>query len=119
MHYLAHSITKLHRGRRQWYEGWKGIPMYDCSGKEGVFIVVLEYGYLSVCQRVDVSGLPTIWCEVIGGWDCDKVIGDLVQHDKETVDASLISVIAVYGNEEQQPHRRNVRVSKITYSLGH
>ena len=34
--------------------------MYNCSGKEGVFIVVLECGYLSVCQRVDVSGLPTV-----------------------------------------------------------
>ena len=38
--------------------------MYDCSGKEDVFIVVLECGYLFVCQRVDVSGLPTVWCEI-------------------------------------------------------
>ena len=79
MHYLAHNITKLSQGRKRWYEGWGGgIPMYDCSGKEGVFIVVLECGHLSVCQSVDVSGLPTVWCETIGGWDCDKVIGDLV-----------------------------------------
>ena len=92
--------------------------MYDCSGKESIFIVVLECGYLSICQRVDVSGLPTVWCEIIGGWDCDKVIGDLV-HDKATVDASLISVIAVYGNKEKQHHRGNVLVSIITYSLGH
>ena len=92
MHNLTHSITKLCQGRRQWYEGWECIPVYDCSGKEGIFIhvVVLECGYLSVCQRVDVSGLPTIWCEIIGGWDCDKAIGDLVQHDKATIDASLI-----------------------------
>ena len=75
--------------------------MYDCSWNEGVFIVVLKCGYLSVCQSVEVSGLPTVWCEIIGGWDCDKVIGDLVQHDKATVDASLISVIAVYGNKER------------------
>ena len=34
--------------------------MYDCSGKECVFIVVLKCGYLSVCQKVDVSGLPTV-----------------------------------------------------------
>ena len=34
--------------------------MYDCSGKEGVFIVVLQCGYLSGCQRMDVSGLPTV-----------------------------------------------------------
>ena len=93
--------------------------MYDCSGKEGVFIVVLECGYRSVCQRKDVSGLPTVWCEIIGGWDCDMVIGDFVQHDKATADASLISVIAVYGNKEEQPHLGNVWVSIITYSLGH
>ena len=80
---------------------------------------VLECGYLSVCQSVDVSGLPTVWCEIIGGWDCDKVIGDLVRHAKATVDASLISVIAVYGNKEEQPHRGNLWVSIITYSLGH
>ena len=87
--------------------------MYDCSGKEGVFIVVLECGYLSVYQSVDVSGLPTVWCEIIGGWDCDKVIGVLVQHDKATVDAPLISIIAVYGSKEEQPHRANVWVSII------
>ena len=44
MHYLAHSITKLCQDRKQWYEGWEGIPVYACSGKEGVFIVVLESG---------------------------------------------------------------------------
>ena len=93
--------------------------MFDCSGKEGIFIVDLECGYLSVCQRVNVSGQPTVWCDIIGGWDCDKVIGDLVQHDKSTVGASLISVIAVHGDEEEQPHRGNVWVSIITYSLGH
>ena len=98
MHYLAHSFTKLCQGRKQLYEGWEGIPMYDCSGKEGVFIVVLECGYLSVCQRVDVSGLPTVLCEIIGDWDCDKVIDDFVQHDKTTVNTSLMSVIAVYNN---------------------
>ena len=70
---------------------------------------------MGIClyASVDVSGLPTVWCEIIGGWDCDKVIGDLVQHDKATVAASLISVIAVYGNKEEQPHRGNVWVSII------
>ena len=48
MHYLALGITKLLQDRKQWYEGWEGISMYDCSGKEGVFIVVLECGYLSL-----------------------------------------------------------------------
>ena len=66
-----------------------------------------------------MSGLPTVWFEIIGCWDCDKVIGNLVQHDKATVDATLISVIAVYGNKEEQPHRGNVWVSTTTYSLGH
>ena len=60
-----------------------------------------------------MSGLPTVLCEIIGGWDCDNVIGDLVQHDKATVDMSLISVIAMYGNKEEQPHRGNVWVSII------
>ena len=55
-----------------------------------LFIVILESGYISVCQRVDVSGLPMVWCEIIGGWDCNKVKGDLVQHDKARVNASLI-----------------------------
>ena len=45
--------------------------MYDCSGKEGVIIVVLECRYLSACLRVDVSGLSMVWCLIIGGWDCD------------------------------------------------
>ena len=72
MHYLAHSIIKLRQGRKQRYEAWEGIPMYDCSRKEGVYIVILKCGYLSVCQRVDVPRLPTVWCEIIGGWDCDK-----------------------------------------------
>ena len=67
MHYLAHSITTLCYGRNQWYEGWEGIPMYDCSGKESVFIVVLECLYLFVCQRLVVSGLLTVWGEIIGG----------------------------------------------------
>ena len=57
--------------------------------------------------------------ELTGGWDCDKVIGDLLQHDKATVDASLISVPAVYGNKEAQPYRGNVWVPIITYSFGH
>ena len=70
---------------------------------------------MGICLYARVSGLPTVWCEVIGGWDCDKVIGDLVQHDKATSDASLISVIAVYGNKEEQPHRGNVWVS-ITHT---
>ena len=34
MHYLAHSITKLCQGRKQWYDGLEGIPIYDCSGKK-------------------------------------------------------------------------------------
>ena len=55
-----------------------------------------------------MSGLPTVWCEIIGFWDCDKVIRDLVQHDKATVDAFLISVIAMYGNKEEQLYRDNI-----------
>ena len=51
--------------------------------------------------------LDCLRSEMIGGRDCDKVIDDLVQHDKVTVDASLISVIAVYGDkEEHSPKQR-------------
>ena len=34
--------------------------MHDCSGEESIFIIVLECGYMSVCQRVDVSRLPVV-----------------------------------------------------------
>ena len=70
---------------------------------------------MGIClyASVDVSRLSTVWCEIIGDWDCDKVIGDLVQHDKATVAASLICNGAVYGNKEEQPHRGNVWVSII------
>ena len=51
MHYLAYSITKLCQCRKQWYEGLEGIPMYDCSGKEGVFIVIIKCGYLCLYAR--------------------------------------------------------------------
>ena len=37
MHYLTHSITKMCQGRKQRYEGCEGIPVYDCSRKEGVY----------------------------------------------------------------------------------
>ena len=40
----------------------------------------------------------TAWCKIIGGWDCDKVIGDLVHHGKATVDASLDLVDASLGH---------------------
>ena len=58
MYYLAHSINKLCQGRKQWYEGWEGIPMYDCSGKDGVFIV--ESVGICLYASVDMSGLPTV-----------------------------------------------------------
>ena len=38
MHYLAYSITKLCQGRKQWYEGCEGIPVYDCSVGEKVYL---------------------------------------------------------------------------------
>ena len=48
MHYLTHSFTQLCQGRMQWYKSWEGIPMHDYSGNEGVFIGILECGYLSI-----------------------------------------------------------------------
>ena len=37
MHHLANSIHDL---TVQDSAGWEGIPMYDCSGKEAVLIIV-------------------------------------------------------------------------------
>ena len=79
MHYLVHSITKLCQGRKQWYEGWEGIPMYDFLGKEGVL-------FLSVGISMYAREWMCLDClrfgEKIGSCDCDKVIGDLVHHAK-------------------------------------
>ena len=32
-------VTKLYHGRKQDSAGWEGIPVYDCSKKEAVFII--------------------------------------------------------------------------------
>ena len=41
--------------------------MYECSEDESVFVVILRCRNLSVSQRVDVSRLPAVWNEIIGG----------------------------------------------------
>ena len=38
MHHLANSMTS--HGREQDSAGWEGVPMYDWSGEEAVFIIV-------------------------------------------------------------------------------
>ena len=50
MHHLANSMTKLCHGREQDSAGWEGVPMYDCSGEEAVFIIVGRGWDLSICQ---------------------------------------------------------------------
>ena len=58
MHYLAHTaVLNCAKVGSRGLEAGGSIPLYDCSRKECVFIVILKCGYLSVCQRVDVSGL--------------------------------------------------------------
>ena len=61
MHHLAHSTTKLCHSREQDSAGWEGIPMYNCSGDEIVYIIVYRGGVLFICQRVGEFRLPSIW----------------------------------------------------------
>ena len=37
---LTNSMTKPYHGWEQDSAGWEGVPMYDCSGEEAVFIIV-------------------------------------------------------------------------------
>ena len=61
MHHLANSMTKLCHQGEQDVAGLKGVPKYDCSGEEAVFIIVGRGGDLFVCQRVDEFRLSSIW----------------------------------------------------------
>ena len=59
MHHLADSTTELcHCGEHD-NAGGKSIPMYHSSGEEIELVVVDGSVDLSVCQRVDKSGLST------------------------------------------------------------
>ena len=42
MGYLANSRTELCQGRQGGDVVWKGVPMYYCPRKEGVFIEVFR-----------------------------------------------------------------------------
>ena len=53
--------NKVFHGREQDSAGWEGVPMYDRSGEEVVFIIVGRGWDLFVCQRVDEFRLPSIW----------------------------------------------------------
>ena len=54
------SMTKLCHGREQDTAGWEGIPVYDSSREEAVFIVVYRNGGLLVSQWVDKFRLPAV-----------------------------------------------------------
>ena len=60
MHHLAHSMTKLCQGRGLNNAGLEGVPVYECSVKKAIFIVVCRGWDLLVCQRVDAFRLPAI-----------------------------------------------------------
>ena len=53
-------MTKLCHGREQDTAGWEGIPVYDSSREEAVFIVVYRNGGLLVSQWVDKFRLPAV-----------------------------------------------------------
>ena len=51
-----------------------------------------------------------VWCEIIGGWDCDKGVGDLVKHDKATVDASHLYNGCVWKQRRAASPRQRVGI---------
>ena len=60
MHHLANIMNELWQYREQDNAGWEGVPLYDSSGENAVFIVVCRGGDLNVCQRVDKFRFPAI-----------------------------------------------------------
>ena len=60
MHHLADSMTKLCQCWKHNDAGGECIPMYYSSREEAELIVIGRSKDLSVCQRVDKFGLPTI-----------------------------------------------------------
>ena len=63
-HRAYDSMTKLCHGREQDNAGWEGIPVYDSSRVEAVFIEVCRGGGLLVSQRMDHGEfrLPAFRC---------------------------------------------------------
>ena len=57
MHHLAYSFAKLGQGRKIWYIGREGVPVDDSPGGKCEPAIVFECMYLSIGQRVNVSGL--------------------------------------------------------------
>ena len=66
---------------------------FQCTtvlGKKTVLTEVGRGGDLLAHQRVDEFGLPAVGYKIFRDWNCNKVICDLVQHNKATIYASLI-----------------------------
>ena len=78
MHHPADSMTELCQCGKHADAGGECIPMYCSSREEAELIVIGRSTDLSVCQRVDKFGLPTIRYKVFCYRNCNKVIRDLV-----------------------------------------
>ena len=53
MHLVAKS--KLDHGRKQDSADWEGIPVYDCSREEAVFIIVGRGGDMCIFEFLAVN----------------------------------------------------------------
>ena len=55
-----HLVTKLWRGRKQDSACWEeGIPVYDCSRVEAVFMLVGRDGDQLIFRFLTVKGIPS------------------------------------------------------------
>ena len=69
--------SKLGHDRKQDSAGWKGIPVYDCSREEAVFIIVGRGRDLFLFEFLAVNGIPSKRCQLT----CTHFI----QYKKQTI----------------------------------
>ena len=53
---------------------WEVIPLHNCQGKEGVFIVVFGSGDLSIAIRVAASRNSSRLHKILGEGDCYMMV---------------------------------------------
>ena len=64
--------------------------MDDSPGGKCEHVIVFECMDLSICQRVNVSGLSCVSNKVLGCWDSYNVICNLIHHQESTVYTELV-----------------------------
>ena len=75
---MTDSMTELCQCKKHNDAGGDCILMYYSSREEAELIVIGGSTDLSVCQRADNFGLPTIRFKVFCYRNCNEVIRDLV-----------------------------------------